>query len=253
MFAVGIDIDARTYFSAVTQTIAIPTAVKIYTWADSLLRKLLSRTAIRWVQFFLIMFVVGGISGLLLANSELDVVLHDSYHVVAHFHYVLSLGALFGFLAGFAKLWPSLSGSRFAEQTSWVVSSIMAIGASIIFWPMHAIGLLGLPRRIADCSDCHAAALSLSTLGSVLSICSVSLLVFSLWDWWSSVHSSSGSSGLSSCLCWWVYVGSTDACSLVQVPIACCLPLASNELSFRDYCCAHTFIHSCCVLVVMAA
>lgn len=126
------------------------------------------------------MFLIGGISGLLLANAELDTVLHDSYHVVAHFHYVLSLGALFGFLAGFAKLWSSLSGTRFAEQTSWGVSLLMAVGASVIFWPLHAIGLLGCPRRIADCSDQNIGSSSLSSFGSVLSVTATSLLTFGL-------------------------------------------------------------------------
>lgn len=153
MFAVGIDIDARTYFSSVTGTIALPTAIKLFSWLTSLLRSLLGRAALKLIYTFIICFVIGGVTGLLMANSELDIALHDSYFVVAHFHYVLSLGALFGLMVGVCCLYYCLTGNYLTEHLARLVVLLVLLGTSAVFWPMHASGLLGCPRRISDYSD----------------------------------------------------------------------------------------------------
>jgi len=100
MFTVGLDVDARVYFSSVTLLIALPTSIKVFSWLVTLLRTMVCTTVLLLIYGFIVMFVLGGVTGLVLANSEIDLVMHDSYFVVAHFHYVLSLGAVFGFLCG---------------------------------------------------------------------------------------------------------------------------------------------------------
>jgi len=112
MFTVGLDVDTRSYFSSATLLIALPTSIKVFSWLVAMRRSTLSPTAGWYISAFLLMFLLGGVTGLVLANSELDLVLHDTYYVVAHFHYVLSLGAVFGLLVGVTSTHELLLGFR---------------------------------------------------------------------------------------------------------------------------------------------
>jgi cytochrome c oxidase subunit 1 len=153
MFVAGLDIDARTYFQAVTMVIALPTALKLFTWLCSLLRAVLGRTVLNLVLFFASLFLIGGLTGVLLALAEVDVQLHDSYFVVGHFHYVLSLGAVLGFLLVLHVAMQAALSSQAAEAPLRVFLGVLVLGSSIIFWPLHTLGVISLPRRVSDISD----------------------------------------------------------------------------------------------------
>jgi len=153
MFVVGIDIDSRSYFGCVTILIGVPTAIKLYNWLYSfVLHDLVLLFDVLFVYLFIFMFLCGGITGLLLANVGLDVLLHDTYFVVAHFHYVLSLGAVigvFGSVVHFFIVWLPL------ELYFCVVCLILCnifFGSNFVFLPLHSIGLYAFPRRITDYS-----------------------------------------------------------------------------------------------------
>ena len=149
MFTVGLDLDSRAYFGSITLIIGVPTSIKIFNWIYSIF----SADIIVWVEMifvlkFLVMFVVGGITGLILANVGLDVLLHDTYFVVAHFHYVLSLGAVVGVLCGlihFITRWTFLEYSYFY---TYIIFSVFLLGSNFVFLPLHSLGLLSFPRRV---------------------------------------------------------------------------------------------------------
>jgi len=151
MFTVGLDLDSRAYFGSITLIIGVPTAIKIFNWIYSIF----SADIIVWVEMlfvlkFLVMFVVGGITGLILANIGVDVLLHDTYFVVAHFHYVLSLGAVVGVTAGiihFMTRWTFLEYSYFY---TYIIFSVFFIGSNLVFLPLHSLGLLSFPRRVSN-------------------------------------------------------------------------------------------------------
>jgi len=150
MFTVGLDLDSRAYFGSITLIIGVPTAIKIFNWVYSIF----SADILVWVEMlfvlkFLVMFVVGGITGLILANVGIDVLLHDTYFVVAHFHYVLSLGAVVGVTAGiihFMTRWTFLEYSYFY---TYMIFSTFFIGSNLVFLPLHSLGLLSFPRRVS--------------------------------------------------------------------------------------------------------
>jgi len=133
MFAAGVDVDARVYFSSITMLIALPTAVKVYTWLSSLLRSLFGSGVLMLIYGFIVMFVIGGVTGLLMANSEIDLVVHDSYFVVAHFHYVLSLGAVFGFALGAAAVYQLALGVVIGEHGARVAVGLLLLGTNAVF------------------------------------------------------------------------------------------------------------------------
>jgi len=151
MFTVGLDLDSRAYFGSITLIIGVPTAIKIFNWIYSIF----SADIIVWVEMlfvikFLVMFVIGGITGLILANIGVDVLLHDTYFVVAHFHYVLSLGAVVGVTAGiihFMTRWTFLEYSYFY---TYIIFSVFLIGSNLVFLPLHSLGLLSFPRRVSN-------------------------------------------------------------------------------------------------------
>lgn len=133
MFVAGIDVDARTYFTSISLLIALPTAVKVYTWLSSLLRCLVGSAATSLIYGFVVMFVIGGVTGLLMANSEVDAVIHDSYYVVAHFHYVLALGAVFAFALGIVAVYQCLLGVVVGEYGARVAVGLLLIGTNAVF------------------------------------------------------------------------------------------------------------------------
>jgi heme/copper-type cytochrome/quinol oxidase subunit 1 len=157
LYTVGLDVDTRAYFAAATLMIGVPTAIKILSWLATIWGGRCSAitTGMFFVLGFLTMFALGGMSGLVLSNAGLDLVLHDTYYVVGHFHFVLSLGAVFGaFVASY--LWgPSVVGSEYCEAIGRFHGWLLFWGTNWVFFPMHVLGLAGLPRRIPDYTDAY--------------------------------------------------------------------------------------------------
>ena len=179
MYTVGMSMTVQAYFVAATMVIAVPTGVKIFSWIATMWGGSIEfKTPMVWALGFIFLFTVGGVTGVVLANAGVDRLLQDTYYVVAHFHYTMSLGATFGIFAGWYYWFPKMTGYKYSEALGKLHFWLSFIGANTIFFPQHFLGLAGMPRRIVDYPDAFAGWNFVSSIGSY--IFAVGLLVFAV-------------------------------------------------------------------------
>jgi len=186
MFTVGMDVNMKMYFTAATMVIAVPTGIKIFSWIATMWGGSLTfQTPMVWALGFIFMFTVGGVTGVVLANGGVDNYMHDTYYVVAHFHYVLSLGAVFALFAAWYYWFPKISGRMYNEFLGQLHFWVFFIGVNILFFPMHFLGLDGMPRRYSDYPDAFEYYNNIATIGYM--IMAVGMVFFFVNLFWSLV------------------------------------------------------------------
>jgi cytochrome c oxidase subunit 1 len=183
MYTTGLSLNVQRYFVAATMVIAVPTGVKIFSWIATMWGGSITfRTPMLWAIGFIFLFTVGGVTGVVLANAGADRALHDTYYVVAHFHYVLSLGAVFAIFAGWYYWYPKMFGILYNERLANLHFWITFVGVNVVFFPQHFLGLSGMPRRYIDYPDAYAFWNRISSIGYYITFAGLILFLYILFD-----------------------------------------------------------------------
>lgn len=184
MYITGIDADSRAYFTAATIVIAIPTGIKVFTWLLTLSESNMNHIdpVLLWVFGFIFIFTFGGVTGVLLRNAVLDITVHDTYFVVGHFHYVLRIGAVFGIFTGIFNYWPYVSGLSYDKIKGLGFFYMFFIGVNITFFPIHLVGIQGIPRKYKSLPDKYKFWVNVRTFGSIISLISIIFFMVLLMD-----------------------------------------------------------------------